>query len=205
MIATLLLLVTPALAGAASGWLAIHVATLLVFWPRRPWTLGPLKLQGLLPGTRDAMAQRLGTLAEETLLAPGEIGAMLRDPAMSGVVREALDASMDKLIRESLPRAIPMVAVFLSPEMCGRIKGLLVPEIERLLPGLLDHAAGSVENRLDIAAHVRRKLQDIPDQELEQRLRPLLESHAAGVKLAAGALGAGLGILFGLASLLTAA
>jgi len=184
----------PPLVGGLIGWVTNALAVKMLFHPQQPWRLGPLTIQGVFPKRKAALAERLGAVIEAELLGPGEIGAMLRDPAMARVVHETLEDYVEKLIGESLPRAVPMVAVFLSPDMVARLKGMLVPELEKMLPELMDKASANIEARLDIKEHIRAKVESFSMDRLEDMLQAIMQKEFRFIEVSGGILGALIGL-----------
>jgi uncharacterized membrane protein YheB (UPF0754 family) len=66
-----------ALMGAGVGVLLTALVRLWLFWPVRPLTVGPLRLQGLLPARRAQWTSRLGEMLAETLVDGVDLWAIL--------------------------------------------------------------------------------------------------------------------------------
>lgn len=181
-------LLTPfvcALIGWATNWIAVK----MLFHPREPWKLGPLAIQGIFPKRQKALAARLGEMVQRELVNMEEIAEALRGHDMSERFREVIDAEIGRLLTEKLVEAIPMAAMFLSESMVEKLKKLLVPEILKLVPTLVDKAAGELSTCYDIEAAVRAKVEAFPVEKLEEILFSIMRREFRFVEITGGVLG----------------
>ncbi|EPR34884.1 protein of unknown function DUF445 [Alkalidesulfovibrio alkalitolerans DSM 16529] len=181
-------LLTPfvcALIGWATNWIAVK----MLFHPREPWKFGPLAIQGIFPKRQKALAARLGEMVQRELVNMEEIAEALRGHDMSERFREVIDAEIGRLLTEKLVEAIPMAAMFLSESMIEKLKKLLVPEILKLVPTLVDKAAGELSACYDIEAAVRAKVEAFPVEKLEEILFSIMRREFRFVEITGGVLG----------------
>jgi uncharacterized membrane protein YheB (UPF0754 family) len=94
-------ILTSSLLGAFIGWITNVMTIRLIFRPRRPWRLGPLVLQGIIPRRRDDIAAALaGTISRE-LIGASDLGRAVdtaeNRQALLGAVRRALRERLERL------------------------------------------------------------------------------------------------------------
>lgn len=92
---------TSALLGAFIGWITNVMTIRLIFRPMRPWRIGPVVLQGIIPRRRDEIAGALaGTITRE-LISASALGQAIdtaeNRQALLGAARKAVRERMDRL------------------------------------------------------------------------------------------------------------
>ncbi|MFW5487872.1 MAG: DUF445 domain-containing protein [Desulfovibrio sp.] len=176
------------------GWITNILAVKMLFHPRKPLSIGPFSLQGVFPKRQMALAKRLGDMVDSQLINIEEITCALKDDGISESLRDKVDAYVETLLREKLAAAIPMAAMFLNDETVAKLKGVLVPEIEKMIPELLESAACELENRFDVGAIVRQKIENFTIDKLEDILFSIMKKEFTFIEYAGGALGFIIGI-----------
>jgi uncharacterized membrane protein YheB (UPF0754 family) len=88
-------LLSSALLGAFIGWITNVMTIRLIFRPRRPWRVGPVTFQGIVPRRRDEIAASLAHTVARELLEPARLVAAVDTPSH----REALLASLRRELR----------------------------------------------------------------------------------------------------------
>ena len=75
------------LVGGAIGWVTNFLAIKFLFWPRRVLSLGPLKIQGVIPRRRRDLARAVGQVVATELLSREQIAAALSSPDVQAKCR----------------------------------------------------------------------------------------------------------------------
>jgi uncharacterized membrane protein YheB (UPF0754 family) len=179
---------------ALIGWVTNILAVKMLFHPRQPLRFGPLALQGVFPKRQNALAKRLGEMVDSQLINIGEITCALKDDGLGKDMSQQVDDYVDALLREKLAAAIPMAAMFLNDQTVTKIKGVLVPEIEKMIPELLDKAACNLEDRFDVESIVREKIEGFTIDKLEDILFSIMKKEFKFIEYAGGALGLFIGM-----------
>ncbi len=179
---------------ALIGWITNILAVKMLFHPRKPLCIGPFSLQGVFPKRQKALAKRLGDMVDSQLINIEEITSALKDEGLGANLNEKVDAYVDAMLREKLAAAIPMAAMFLNDNTVSKIKSVLVPEIEKMIPELLEHAACELENRFDVGAIVREKIEGFTIDKLEDILFSIMKKEFTFIEYAGGVLGLIIGI-----------
>lgn len=186
-------LITPLIC-ALIGWFTNYVAVKMLFHPRQPVRLPLLTIQGVFPKRKSALAANLGEVIERELICAGDIGTLLRDPAMADRLHGHVDTQVEKLLTQDLVKAVPMAAMFLTGPTLARVKEALVPQLEKFVPELLEQASGELEAKLDVSRHVRERIENFSMDKLEEVLFAIMRKEFRFIELVGGVLGFVIGV-----------
>jgi|GEM_PF-266454 len=162
------------------------------------WIFNSLLLRYLfrnaLPARAPQLAALAGQYASEQLLAPGQLGATLRDPQQLAGLKPLIEAHLDAFLHGKLKEKMPAIAMFIGEKTIDTIKKSLMEEIDLLLPALLEKYAGDLAGRLDISSLLAAKVRALP----EGRIEALLHRHLGREKRLFGLYGALCGLVTGI-------
>ncbi|WP_029898638.1 DUF445 domain-containing protein [Desulfohalovibrio reitneri] len=181
-------------AGALIGWFTNHLAVKMLFHPRRPVKVGPVTVQGVFPKRQRDLAARLGEMIDRELVSTSDMVEALKDADLGPRLRDTLDEYVDRLLREKLTQAVPMAAMFLGDSTVDRIKAVLVPEMEKMIPDLLDRAGQELTTCYDVSQVVRDKVESFSIEKLEDILFAIMKREFRFIELVGGLLGLAIGI-----------
>jgi len=175
--------------GALVGYVTNVVAIRLLFHPYRPVRIPLLgwEVQGLLPSKRDELARRLGELAEDYIKTP-RMRQELQN-SMEKVIRETLEQSLHRLLaRNPLVYAavlqhIPRIVDTVSTQVAA-------PLLEAILP--------AATRRIDVASIVAERIRGLEPWEIEALFRRIAGRELRFIELAGLGIGAVIGLLEGL-------
>ena len=175
--------------GALVGYVTNVVAIRLLFHPYRPVRIPLLGwgVQGLLPSKRDELARRLGELAEDYIKTP-RMRQELQN-SMEKVIRETLEQSLHRLLaRNPLVYAavlqhIPRIVDTVSTQVAA-------PLLEAILP--------AATRRIDVASIVAERIRGLEPWEIEALFRRIAGRELRFIELAGLGIGAVIGLLEGL-------
>ena len=105
---------------------------------------------------------------------------------------------LEEAIAARLPRAFPMIAMFMSSDMVEKIKGFLMEQMGSLNEELIDKLSSQLEEELDIHRIVEEKVAAFSSDKLEEILFSIMRREFKFVEL----VGAVLGFLIGVAQVL---
>ena len=185
-----------ALYGAAMGFLLARLLMVCLFWPARPVTLGPVRVQGLVPARRERW---LGAAASALAAALGD-GADLWALLDTAQNREALYRGLRGAVRE---RTEAWPAFPLRRQLAARLEDTVIREVAGYL-NRLSRNPTSVRGALRgvrIPDLIRERLLAIDAKALERELQAVGRRELAGMAWVA----AGAGFLIGAGAPLVAA
>jgi uncharacterized membrane protein YheB (UPF0754 family) len=182
------------LIGALIGWLTNYIAIKMLFHPKKEIKIFFLSLQGIFPKRQLAFAQKLGQVVSTELVSAQEVTKHLKEKATSEAILDHIAMRLEEGIASRLPRAFPMLAMFMSSDMTEKIKGVLIEQISSLNEELIDKLSGELEEELDVQRIVEEKVADFSSDKLEEILFSIMRREFKFVEM----VGAVLGFLIGM-------
>lgn len=178
------------------GWITNVVAIKMLFYPRRPTKILFFTFHGIFPKNKSRIAEKLGNVVQRDLINFNDIKEKLKDSDSLSNVKEEIAIKVDEALRD---RLLKMKLNNVVPEqiIMGTHK-VIVREIEKNLPNLIDTAITKVENKLDIKEIVYNKVQNFSDEKLERLLLDITAKEFKFIEI----LGAILGFVIGIIQLL---
>lgn len=169
---------------ALLGWFIHHLAA-QTFFTR------------ILPARQQALAQQLGAFAGQQL-SFSAIKSKLTDPEKIKNIIPLVEAHLDTFLREKLPKAMPVLSMFIGDSIVNQIKSHLVAELDTLFPVMINQYLDNVEKDLNIEKMVTEKIAGISAEQLQQTSQQLLGDGVKKFKL----LGAFTGLCCGVVTLI---
>lgn len=181
------------LLGALIGWWTNHLALWMLFHPQREVRFLGISWQGAIPRRRDVLADRLASAIEDHLLTVEDRRTLLDS------IR--IDQHLDRIVTQVLQQQVPTTIFRQMPLSAGfreRIIDVLRSNILRRMPKKLseidERIPGQVIDELDLGGHIRKRLLELPVEDLESLIRRTAHREFVAIELA----GAVLGLLIGL-------
>ncbi len=191
---TLIYVLSPLIC-AVIGWLTNYIAVKMLFHPREPVGIGPLRIQGVFPKRQKALAENLGRLVEEELVSHNDLQqAMQQADFAEGLLRVA-DPYLDKLLDEKLPSLHPMAGMVLGGEMRGKLKNMFSEQLQELAPAVAGAVGKELEEKLDFKDLVRQKVEAFSMDKLEEILFSIMRREFRFIELVGGVLGFLIGVV----------
>ena len=189
-----MLLYTLPLIGALIGWLTNYIAIKMLFHPKDEIRIFFIPVQGVFPKRQKDFARKLGQIVSEELVSAEDVTAHLKEKATSEAILDHIAMRLEEGIASRLPRAFPMLAMFMSSDMTEKIKGVLIEQISSLNEELIDKLSGELEEELDVQRIVEEKVADFSSDKLEEILFSIMRREFKFVEM----VGAVLGFLIGM-------
>ncbi|PUZ22513.1 Protein of unknown function [Chitinophaga costaii] len=185
------------LLGAFIGWFTNWATIRLLFRPLRPVNLGFIKLQGIFPKYQQQWAQLLGDTVATQLFSFDAIRTKLTDPEQIKAIMPVVESHLDTFLREKLPKAMPVLSMFIGDSTVSQIKGVLVEELHHLFPLLIGQYVNNLERDINIQQMVATRISTLSATELEAALHARLRKPLQALLW----LGAGIGFVIGIVQL----
>ncbi len=189
-----MIIYTLPLIGAIIGWLTNYIAIKMLFYPRNEIKIFFFSLQGIFPKRQLAFAQKLGQVVSTELVSAQEVTAHLKEKATSEAVLDHIAMRLEEGIASRMPRAFPMLAMFMSNDMTEKIKVALLEQISSLNEELIDKLSGELEEELDVQRIVEEKVAAFSSDKREAILFSIMRREFKFVEM----VGAVLGFIIGL-------
>jgi uncharacterized membrane protein YheB (UPF0754 family) len=188
------LLLVP-LIGAFIGWITNLIAIKMLFHPRNPIRILGLTFQGVFPVRQKALAAKIGEVVAEELITHDELRMRMNQAGLAEIVTVRLDQQMDKILWERLPKALPMLAMFLTPELVEKVKGVLRQDINPLVDQVLEEMSDKIPSVFNVREIVQHKVEALSTDRLEQLLLALMKREFKFIELVGAVLGFLIGII----------
>ncbi len=131
--------------GAFIGYAANRVAIWMLFHPRKPLKLGPIKVQGVFPKRRREIAENIARTVEENILSPEDVKKM---------VSEAVDLRLREV---RLPVPLPAGA-----------REVLESAIRQVVASAITSFLSQMSEGMSVSEFILRKFEEVSDEELER-------------------------------------
>ncbi len=177
------------------GWLTNYLAVKMLFHPRKPITFLSVTIQGIFPKRQKELAANLAMMIQDNLISTKDVSAVITSPEFAERFKAMLQEGIETFIQEKLVGLHPMVAMFLHDEMMEKVRGLLVTQLNEIVPGLLARGAQEVEDRFDVAALVRDKIEGFSMDQLELLLFSIMKQEFRFIELVGAVLGFVIGVV----------
>ncbi|MBW2472630.1 MAG: DUF445 family protein [Deltaproteobacteria bacterium] len=193
-----MLLYTLPLIGALIGWLTNYIAIKMLFHPTSEVRIFFIPVQGVFPKRQKDLARKLGHIISEELVSVEDLTTHLKEKATSEAILNHIAQRLEEGIASRLPRAFPMLAMFMSSDMTEKIKDFLLGQIGSLNEELIDKLSYELEEELDVHRIVEEKVAAFSTDKLEEILFSIMRREFKFVEM----VGAVLGFLIGVAQIL---
>lgn len=181
--------------GFVVGYLTNTAALQMVFRPQRPWTFGPLQIQGLFFRRQQAVSQSYARLVAEELMTPANIiEGVLRGPYADRVF-DMVGEHVRRVIDEQVGTMRPLVLWTVGTRRYAEMKDMAVSRLVAQLPETALHIDRYAREALDIQQTLASRLAALPPRQFEAMLRPAFKEDEWLLSLVGGVLGALVGMV----------
>lgn len=171
---------------ALTGWFTNKIAITLLF--------------KAFSGRQQKFADQIGTFVAGQLFSFDDIRHQLTEPEKIKSMIPVVEVHMDTFLREKLPEAMPVFKMFIGDSTIQQVKAVLVAELDKMFPEIIDQYLQHTAKELDIRQLVSRKIMSVSASQLQTQIKTSLRRELRMAELA----GAIFGFLIGLLQLLIA-
>ncbi len=131
--------------GASIGYAANRMAIWMLFHPKKPIQLGPIKIQGAVPKRRREIAENIAKIVEENILSPEDVRKMI------------LETTDHRLREIKLPVPLPAQA-----------REMLESVMRQIVTSTTDSFLSQISEGMSVSEFILRKFEEVSDDELER-------------------------------------
>ena len=183
--------VTGLVVGWATNWLALK----MIFEPREPWSLGPLRWHGLFLRRQAEVSAAYAEFFAERILHPEAlIHAVLRGPASERLV-ELLQRYVSHAVDQASGPARPLAQLAVGTERWRALKRDVSRSLAAVVPRETARVHDYAEEALDLERELRDNLVALPSADFEQVLRPVFKEDENTLIAVGALLGAVAGVI----------
>jgi len=183
------------LIGAIIGWVTNWMAVKMLFHPRNEIRIWFFSIQGVFPKRQKKLAQKLGELVSTELFSIEDVKIKLKEKSASSEVLGVLEVHIDKFLKEKLPQAIPMIAMFLNDNILVMVKTALVKELKEVMGVIIDNLGDQLHEVVDVHEIVREKVESFSCEKLEDILFVIMKKEFKFIEFVGGVLGFLIGLV----------
>jgi uncharacterized membrane protein YheB (UPF0754 family) len=187
------------IAGAFLGWILTAALIKMLFHPRWPKRFLGLGLQGYIPKNRAILTDKIAAgISKGDFFSIDEIAAKVSNPENFQQIMPMAAQHIDEFLRLKLPKAMPMISMFIGDRTINQLKTVFMDELEQLFPQIMQSYIGNLKSEINIEQLIRNKINQIPTEKMEQWLMIAMKKQVRLICL----LGAGIGLVTGIFQIL---
>ena len=179
---------------ALIGWFTNFLAVKMIFRPRREVRIAGFKIIGLIPKRKHDLAVKIAETIEKELISHRDIREILRTKDFhlhtGTVIRNRIERFIDEKLASN-----PLLSMFVTPEISGKLTDTLMDELQKELPGLIDSLFESVEKKIDFRKIIRSKIDGFDLTRLESIIYAIAARELKAIEIFGGVLGFIVGVL----------
>ncbi len=184
--------------GLGTNWLALQ----MIFRPIEPKRYaGLVTYQGMFPSRQAEIAEDYGRITAREILTPQNLLRLITEGDAGTRVARLVLTKVNERVDAAKPMVEMMTQTTVSDEQLTAVKMMLIQRVGQAAPDLQPEIEAYLEKQLDVGQLVESKLKAMPKLEFERLLRGIFEQDEWILIAIGGALGAGVGVLQGLAIL----
>lgn len=190
------------LVGGIVGLGTNYLALQMIFRPIEPKKYaGLVTYQGMFPSRQAEIAADYGRIAEREILTPANLLRIITEGEAGTKIARLVLTKVGERVEQAKPMVEMMVQTEVTDEQLEAVKWMVVQRVGQAVPELQPEVEAYLEKRLGVSELVETKLGRMPKLEFERLLRGIFEQDEWILIVIGGALGAGVGLLQGLAIL----
>ncbi len=186
--------ILPVLFTSFTGWVTIWLTIKLLFHPGKPISAAGFKMQGVIPGNQNLIAEKLGKLVSKEFLSFSTLQEKVTDPDNFNKLKPEIEKHIDHFLREKLKDTFPMLSMLIGDKTINQLKTAFLLELESLFPILMKSYMTRLEKNLDLEKLITDKVAGISVEKVEVLLYQSAKKQLTYLKL----MGALIGLLLGL-------
>lgn len=186
--------ILPVLFTSFTGWVTIWLTIKLLFHPGKPISAAGFKMQGVIPGNQNLIAEKLGKLVSKEFLSFSTLQEKVTDPDNFNKLKPEIEKHIDHFLREKLKDTFPMLSMLIGDKTINQLKTAFLLELESLFPILMKSYMTRLEKDLDLEKLITDKVAGISVEKVEVLLYQSAKKQLTYLKL----MGALIGLLLGL-------
>lgn len=179
---------------ALIGWITNFIAVKMIFRPRREIRILGIRLIGLIPKRKHDLAVKIADTIEKELISHRDIREILQTEDFHLQTGKAIRQRIDGFITEKLA-ANPLLSMFVTPEVSQRLSGMIMEELQKEVPGLIDSLFESVEKKIDFRRIIKEKIDGFDLSKLETIIYAIAAKELKAIEVLGGVLGFVVGLV----------
>lgn len=179
----------------------VYVLFFFLFQPRKPVSMGFLKIQAVFPALKEKLVLQMTQIASKQFSDPREFTERLANPKNLEKLQPVIETHIDHFLQVKLKEVFPMLSMLIGEKTINQLKQAFLNELNSLFPVVMEAYALQLKDEFQPEQLIRQKLREFADADLEnlvsEAIRPI-RKRLLGI-------GFGAGVLTGIVQLLITA
>jgi uncharacterized membrane protein YheB (UPF0754 family) len=184
--------------GLGTNWLALQ----MIFRPLEAKRYaGLVTYQGMFPSRQQEIAADYGRITAREILTPANLLRLVTEAEAGTRIAQVVLTKVSERVDAARPMVEMLTQTQVSDDQLAAVKTMVVARVTESVPEIQPEIEAYLEKQLQVGELVESKLRAMPKLEFERLLRGIFEQDEWILIAIGGALGAGVGLLQGLAVL----
>lgn len=176
------------------GWITNYIAVKMIFRPRKEIRILGVSIIGLIPKRKHDLAVKIADTIEKELISHKDIREVLQRDDFHLHTGEVIKKKIDLFIAEKLA-GNPLLAMFVTPELSQKFSVMIMDELQKEIPGLIDSLFETVEKKIDFRKIIKEKIDGFDLGKLEQIIYAISSRELKAIEILGGVLGFVVGLV----------
>lgn len=190
----ILVYITIPFISALIGWITNYIAVKMIFRPRKEIRFLSLRLIGLIPSRKTDLAIKIAETVEKELISHRDIKEIIKTQDFHTHTSAAIKSKIDSFINNKVGTN-SLLTLFVTPDVVSKLSSLLMDDLEKEIPGMIDELFQTVESKLDFRAIIKEKIMGYDLSKLESIIYDIASRELKAIEYLGGVLGFIIGIL----------
>jgi uncharacterized membrane protein YheB (UPF0754 family) len=177
------------------GWLTNYLAVKMLFHPRKAKKILGITFQGVFPKRQAEVAEKIGMLVANELLASKDILAKFNSHDNIEQIKDRLKNKLDDYFSVKFVLKYPVASKFLPVKAKEKLKEEILKEIDELAPDLIQSQIHFLESKLDIKTMISTKVNQLSSEKLEKVIWNILSTEFKFIEWVGALLGFSIGLV----------
>jgi uncharacterized membrane protein YheB (UPF0754 family) len=191
---TIITYVSLPIIAALIGWITNYIAVKMIFRPRREIRILGIRVIGLIPKRKHDLAVKIAQTIEKELISHKDILAILQSEDFHLHAGDVIRKKIDGFIAEKLAKN-PLISMFVTPDMSSKFSNLIMEELQKEMPGLIDSLFTAVEEKIDFRKIIQAKIDEFDISRLESIIYAIASRELKAIEILGGVLGFLVGLI----------
>lgn len=177
------------------GWFTNYLAVKMLFHPREAKKVLGITFQGVFPKRQAEVAEKIGVLVANELLASTEILAKINSHENIEQIKDRLSKKLDDYFSIKFVLKYPLASKFLPSKTIQKLKDEILHEIDELAPEIINSQVQYLERKLDIKTMISTKVNELSSEKLEEVIWNILSTEFKFIEWVGALLGFTIGLI----------
>lgn len=179
---------------AAIGWLTNYIAVKMIFRPRSEVRILGLRIMGLIPKRKADLADKIADTVERELISHKDIRALTQNSDFHDRTGALIKTKIDEFV-EAKVASNPLLSMFLTPDMTDKFTVVLMDELQKNIPHMIDHIYDTFEEKIDFRKIISEKINNFELERLEKIVYDISARELKSIEVLGGILGFFVGLV----------